>query len=72
MNSTPQHHRVVTVKIADLAHRQNIDGQACTFKHLGQPMAGVYDASGVIASIVLIVGGLAIGAWGLQRRDLGR
>ncbi|HYH93739.1 MAG TPA: ABC transporter permease subunit [Candidatus Saccharimonadales bacterium] len=42
------------------------------FKHLGQPMAGQYDPVGVLASLVLIVGGLAVGAWGLQRRDLDR
>ncbi len=42
------------------------------FKHLGQPMAGTYDPVGVVAAAVLIVGGLLIGAWGLQRRDLDR
>ena len=42
------------------------------FKHLGQPMAGVYDPVGVVIAIVLTVGGLAVGAWGLQRRDLDR
>jgi ABC-2 type transport system permease protein len=42
------------------------------FKHLGQPIAGVYDASGIVASLVLAVGGLLVGAWGLRRRDLDR
>ena len=42
------------------------------FKHLGQPMAGMYDPVGVVVAAVLIVGGLLIGAWGLQRRDLDR
>ena len=35
-------------------------------------MAGVYDPVGIVAAIVIVVGGLAIGAWGLQRRDLDR
>jgi ABC-2 type transport system permease protein len=46
--------------------------QLSLFKHLGQPMAGVYDPVGVVIAIVLTVGGLAVGAWGLQRRDLDR
>lgn len=41
-------------------------------KQLGQPMVGIVEPMGVVASIVLIVGGLTVGAWGLQRRDLGR
>jgi ABC-2 type transport system permease protein len=46
--------------------------QLSLFKHLGQPMAGRYDAVGIVAAVVLAFGGLAIGAWGLQRRDLDR
>lgn len=38
--------------------------------HLGQPMVGVWDFPGIVASLVLAVGGLAIGAWGFARRDL--
>ncbi len=38
--------------------------------HLGQPMAGQWDASGVVACVVLAVGGLALGAWGMRRRDV--
>ena len=38
--------------------------------HLGQPMAGVWDAAGVVACLVLAVGGLVLGAEGLARRDL--
>jgi ABC-2 type transport system permease protein len=41
-------------------------------KQLGQPMVGVYDATGIVASVVLIVGGLAVGTLGFRRRDLGR
>jgi ABC-2 type transport system permease protein len=42
------------------------------FKHLGQPMAGVYDPVGIVIAAILAVGGLAVGAWGLQRRDVDR
>jgi ABC-2 type transport system permease protein len=38
--------------------------------HLGQPMAGVWDAAGVLACLVLAVGGLVLGAEGFARRDL--
>jgi polyether ionophore transport system permease protein len=38
--------------------------------HFGQPMAGQWDASGVVACVVLAAGGLAIGAWGMRRRDV--
>lgn len=38
--------------------------------HYGLPMLGHWDAAGVVASIVLLVGGLLIGAWGFARRDL--
>ena len=42
------------------------------YRHLGQPMAGVFDPVGIVAAAVLSVGGLLLGAWGLQRRDLDR
>ena len=38
--------------------------------HLGQPMVGTWDAAGVLACLVLAVGGLVLGAEGLARRDL--
>lgn len=38
--------------------------------HYGQPMLGVWDPVGIVASVVLAVGGVAVGAWGFQRRDL--
>jgi ABC-2 type transport system permease protein len=41
------------------------------YAHLGQPMAGTYDPVGIVAALVLAVGGLLVGAWGLQRRDVG-
>jgi ABC-2 type transport system permease protein len=39
---------------------------------LGQPMMGVWDPVGVVACIVLAVGGIAIGAIGMRRRDVVR
>jgi len=40
--------------------------------HLGEPMVGTWDPTGVVACLVLAVGGLAAGAWGMSRRDIGR
>ena len=42
------------------------------YKHLGQPMAGVFDPVGVIVAVVLVVGGVAVCTLGLTRRDIGR
>jgi ABC-2 type transport system permease protein len=41
-------------------------------RHLGQPMAGVFDASGIVACAVLALGGVAVAAVGLRRRDIER
>jgi polyether ionophore transport system permease protein len=38
--------------------------------HYGQPMLGVWDPVGIVASLALAFGGVAIGAWGFTRRDL--
>jgi ABC-2 type transport system permease protein len=38
--------------------------------HYGLPMLGQWDAVGIVASLALLFGGLAIGAWGFARRDL--
>ena len=38
--------------------------------HYGLPMVGQWDAAGIVASLVLAIGGVAIGAWGFARRDL--
>jgi len=38
--------------------------------HYGQPMLGNWDAVGIVVSLVLAVGGVALGAWGFARRDL--
>jgi ABC-2 type transport system permease protein len=46
--------------------------QLSIYKHLGQPMAGIFDPAGLIAAIVLVVGGVALCTFGLTRRDIGR
>lgn len=46
--------------------------QVALTAHLGQPMIGVWDWAGVAACVVLALGGLAIGAWGFARREVGR
>jgi ABC-2 type transport system permease protein len=38
--------------------------------HYGQPMLGSWDPIGIVASLVLAVGGVGLGAWGFARRDL--
>ena len=38
--------------------------------HLGQPMVGVWDPVGIGACFLIAVGGIAIGAWGIRRRDI--
>jgi putative exporter of polyketide antibiotics len=38
--------------------------------HFGQPMVGVWDGVGIVASVVIAIGGIAIGTWGFSRRDL--
>jgi ABC-2 type transport system permease protein len=38
--------------------------------HLGQPMVGTWDIAGIVACVVISVGGLALGAWGMSRRDV--
>ena len=39
-------------------------------RHLGQPMAGVYDTVGIGVIVGIALVGYALGAWGLSRRDL--
>ena len=40
--------------------------------HMGQPMLGVWDPVGIVACLVIAVGGIALGAWGMTRRDVAR
>ena len=41
-------------------------------RHLGQPMAGIFDGVGMAVCAAIAVGGLLLGAWGLRRRDVSR
>lgn len=47
-------------------------GQLALTSHLGQPMVGQWDGVGVIACLGLAGGGVALGTWGMRRRDVGR
>ncbi len=38
--------------------------------HLGQPMIGRWDPAGVTACLAIAVVGIALGAWGMARRDI--
>ena len=40
--------------------------------HLGQPMIGQWDVAGVVACLVIGIGGILLGAWGVTRRDVAR
>jgi ABC-2 type transport system permease protein len=44
--------------------------QLAPTSHIGQPMVGSWDIPGTLAWIVIAVGGLVVGAWGLSQRDL--
>jgi polyether ionophore transport system permease protein len=46
--------------------------QVALTSHLGQPMVGVWDWAGIAACVVIAVGGLLLGAWGIARRDVAR
>jgi ABC-2 type transport system permease protein len=57
---------VPAFKLPDVVH------QLALSAHYGLPMLGEWDWAGLVASLVLAVGGVAIGAWGFKRRDLVR
>jgi ABC-2 type transport system permease protein len=46
-------------------------GQLALTTHLGEPMIGAWDGAGMIACLALSLGGLALGSWGMSRRDVG-
>jgi hypothetical protein len=63
----------ITLAIEWLAPALRLPGwvhQLALTAHLGQPMLGAWDWSGIAASLALAVFGLAISAWGINRRDL--
>jgi ABC-2 type transport system permease protein len=39
--------------------------------HMGKPMIGIWDPAGIVACVAIAVGGVALGAWGIRRRDIG-
>ncbi|HEY6571631.1 MAG TPA: hypothetical protein VIZ22_15165 [Candidatus Limnocylindrales bacterium] len=46
--------------------------QIALTSHLGQPMIGNWDWVGIAACVVIAIGGLLLGAWGISRRDIER
>jgi ABC-2 type transport system permease protein len=44
--------------------------QLALTNHVGDPMLGTWDLGGMVVCLVVAVGGLALGAWGFQRRDV--
>jgi ABC-2 type transport system permease protein len=40
--------------------------------HMGRPMVGQWDPVGIVLCLAIFAGGVAIGAWGIRRRDIGR
>lgn len=52
------------LKLPDWIH------QLALTAHFGQPMVGQWDATGIAASVVLALGGILLGAWGMSRRDV--
>jgi putative exporter of polyketide antibiotics len=44
--------------------------QLALTSHYGQPMVGVWDPVGIVASLAIAIAGFAIGTWGFRRRDL--
>ena len=44
--------------------------QLALTSHFGQPMVGVWDPVGIVAGLVLAIGGVLIGSWRFSRRDL--
>ena len=54
------------LKLPDWLH------QLALTAHLGQPMIGQWDVAGIVACLVIGIGGIALGAWGVMRRDIAR
>ena len=54
------------LKLPDWLH------QLALTAHLGQPMIGQWDVAGIVACLVIGIGGIALGAWGVTRRDIQR
>jgi len=66
---------VVATYLLDLvAPPLNLDAlhQLALTAHMGQPMIGQWDVTGVVACLAIAVGGILLGAWGMSRRDVAR
>jgi ABC-2 type transport system permease protein len=50
--------------LPDLIH------QLALTSHFGKPMMGEWDMVGVVACLVIAIGGILLGAWGMHRRDI--
>jgi ABC-2 type transport system permease protein len=64
---------VATYLVDLLAPALNLPGwlhQLALTSHLGQPMVGQWDVTGIVAAAVIAVGGILIGTWGMTRRDV--
>ena len=46
--------------------------QLSLYRHMGHPIAGAFDPVGIVVAVVMVVGGVALCAYGLTRRDIGR
>ena len=46
--------------------------QLALTSHLGHPMVGLWDGPGMVLCLVLAIGGIALGALGMRRRDVVR
>ena len=53
------------LKLPDWVHQLSLT------THLGQPMVGAWDPVGIVACLAIAIGGVALGAWGMARRDVG-
>jgi ABC-2 type transport system permease protein len=56
--------------VGGLLNLPDIVQELALTSHYGQPMVGVWDPVGIVASIALALGGIAVGAWGFAQRDL--
>jgi len=56
--------------LGPLLNLPDIVRQLALTSHYGQPMVGVWDSVGLVASIAIAIAGIALGAWGFARRDL--
>ena len=54
------------LKLPDWVH------QLALTAHMGRPMVGEWDPVGIVLCLAIFAGGVAIGAWGIRRRDIGR